>query len=84
MQEVWAAFGIYDAKTILNVLTENGIEGKVQEETTEADAFMAIDPALRTYRIFVAEHDAQKASKVIENYIETIEEENPKTIPMKN
>ncbi len=81
MQEVWAAFGIHDAKTILNVLTKNGIEGKVQEETTEADAFMAIDPVLRTYRIFVAEQDAQKASKVIENYIETIEEEKPQNNP---
>lgn len=77
MQEVWVAFGINDAKTILKVLSKNGIEGKVQEETTEADAFMTIDPTQRTYRIFVAEQDALKASAVIENYLETIEEENP-------
>lgn len=77
MQEVWVAFGIYDAETILNVLTKNGIEGKVQEETTEADAFITIDPTQRTYRIFVAEQDALKASEVIENYLETIEEEKP-------
>ncbi|MGV3596734.1 MAG: hypothetical protein ACO1PI_02640 [Bacteroidota bacterium] len=81
MQEVWIAFGIHDAKTILNVLMKNGIEGKVQEETTEVDAFMAIDPDLRIYRVFVAEQDAQNASKVIENYIETIEEEEIRNNP---
>ncbi len=53
MQEVWVAFGINDAKTILKVLNQNGIEGKVQEETTEADAFMMIDPTQRTYRFLL-------------------------------
>lgn len=84
MQEVWVAFGINDAKTILKVLNQNGIEGKVQEETTEADAFMMIDPTQRTYRIFVAEEVALRASEVYRVTLKLLRRSCPQTIRTKN
>ncbi|HYG16917.1 MAG TPA: hypothetical protein VEC12_14265 [Bacteroidia bacterium] len=67
MKEVRTAFSLEEAEDIKNLLEESNIDIDLKEHVQGFDTIYSTNPAVKTYKIFVADNEAETAMNLL-NY----------------